>query len=81
MTDQNPIKDLPLKPDPVTGEPRPPHAPNFRGNEKYNRDTQDRRQTRKPSPPPGQSPVLAWRQGSPRAAIQTGIWGSSCSSS
>lgn len=68
-------KDLPPKPDPVTGEPHPPHAPNFRGDESYNRDTQDRRSTRKPSPPPGQSPVLAWRQPSRWVAIRTGFWG------
>jgi hypothetical protein len=67
--------DLPPKPDPITGEPRPPHAPNFRGDEKYNKNTQDRRSTRKPSPPPGQSPVLAWRRSSPWGTIQAGLWG------
>lgn len=76
MTRANdPTNDLPPKPDPVTGEPRPPHAPNFRGDEKYNESTQDRRRSRKPSPPPGQNPVLAWRQGSPWSAIQSGLWG------
>jgi hypothetical protein len=70
-----PANDLPPKPDPITGEPRPPHAPNFRGDDKYNSDTQDRRQSRKPSPPAGQSPVLAWHQGSPWSAIQSGLWG------
>jgi hypothetical protein len=71
----DPTKYLPPKPDPVTGEPRPPHAPNFRGDQSYNRDTQDRRSFRKPSPPRGQSPVLAWRQASPLATIQAGFWG------
>jgi uncharacterized integral membrane protein len=70
----DPTKYLPPKPDPVTGEPRPPHAPNFRGDEKYNRNSQDRRLSRKPSPPPGQSPVLAWRQASPLSVIRAGFW-------
>ena len=51
--------ELPARPDPGTGFPRPPHAPGWvrvRRSRSSDRD-------RKPSPPPGQGPVVAWYTG------------------
>lgn len=62
--------ELPARPDPGTGFPRPPHAPGWvrvRRSRSSDRD-------RKPSPPPGQGPVVAWYPGSRRVAVVVASW-------
>lgn len=71
MNSNDPTAWLPPRPDPQTGEPRPPHAPLFMGKRTPveldpNRET---RLSRKPQPPEGQGPVLAWYAASWRGAI------------
>jgi hypothetical protein len=65
------VEELPPRPDPSTGLPRPPRAPGFIGvdvpvNESVIRE-QD--QALAPSPPPGQSPVLVWYRESSRGSV------------
>jgi hypothetical protein len=65
------VEELPPRPDPSTGLPRPPGAPGFIGvdvpvNESVIRE-QD--QALAPSPPPGQSPVLVWYRESSRGSV------------
>ncbi len=70
--------ELPPKPDPTTGEPRPPRAPGFHKEEKPPKELdQDREHSsrRKPSPPVGEGPLLEWYRPSQRSAIQGGILG------
>jgi hypothetical protein len=64
---------LPPKPDPVTGLPRPRHAPGrtARGAGKRQNDTL----ADAPAPPRGQGPVLAWYRSSRSYAIQVGAIG------
>ncbi len=51
--------DLPPKPDPQTGEPRPPHAPLEPG-WKMPEDKHKRGKEKVPSPPAGEGPILEW---------------------
>ncbi|HEY4455997.1 MAG TPA: hypothetical protein VGN81_16915 [Pseudonocardiaceae bacterium] len=77
MTEIDPPLGLPPRPDSQTGLPRPPHAPNFAGNRKPIEDDASRESalSRKPEPPPGQGPVLAWYRASWRGSIVAGIGG------
>ena len=54
---------LPPKPDPQTGEPRPPKAPlvESMGKSSYER-SHEKDTTRKPKPPDGRGPTLEWYQ-------------------
>ena len=65
------VEELPPRPDPYTGLPRPPRAPGFIGvdvsvNESVVREKD---QALAPSPPPGQSPVLVWYRESSRGSV------------
>lgn len=65
------VKDLPPRPDPVTGLPRPPRARGFIGPD-VPKDVslfRERDPALQPSPPPGQSPVLVWYRESRRGAV------------
>jgi hypothetical protein len=77
MIDADPTRGLPPKPDPETGHPRPPHAPNFIGNRRAAGQDPDRenRSSAKPEPPDGQGPVLAWYRSSRRGAWSAAIIG------
>jgi hypothetical protein len=64
------VDELPARPDPSTGLPRPPHAPAYvRGADPGQRDPADA-----PSPPPGQGPVLAWYQANCRYPLTVAAW-------
>lgn len=65
-------QSLPPRPDPHTGEPRPPRAPGFRMPQRPSKELDRSRETRvsrKPSPPPGQGPVLVWFSHTQRKAF------------
>lgn len=66
--------ELAPKPDPVTGLPRPPRAPRLGKRDKDSRLDTDRETdpAKKPSPPPGQGPVLAWYRDSQKSRLRTG---------
>jgi hypothetical protein len=60
------VETLPPKPDPDTGEPRPPHAPRYgspAGTEGHDS------KAAKPKPPPGFGPTLEWHVESRRSAL------------
>lgn len=67
---------LPPKPDPVSGLPRPPHAPG-RGGKATRKGSLDRDHAliQAPAPPQDQGPVLAWYRGSRSYAVQIGVLG------
>lgn len=67
---QHKFADLPPRPDPQTGEPLP-HAPNFQGTDIPVEDNplRETRLFRKPAPPPGMGPVLAWHRDSAKGQI------------
>lgn len=77
MTDADPTRGLPPRPDRETGLPRPPHAPSFIGNRRPAQRDPDRetRLSAKPAPPDGQGPVLAWYKSSRRGALSAGLIG------
>ena len=77
MADPDMAPELPPRPDPNTGLPRPPHAPNFIGNRKTpNSDPDPQASTSsRPEPPPGQGPVLAWYRSSRRGALVAAVAG------
>ena len=57
--------DLPPRPDSHTGEPFPPHGLSYFGGEQqphYADPTREQRLSRRPKPPPGKGPVLAWHR-------------------
>lgn len=61
--------ELPPKPDPSTGEPRPPRAPKYsKPNKPAKENDKDRVSdpSKAPEPPEGQGPVLAWYKPSRR---------------
>ena len=62
----------------MTGEPRPPRAPNFRGNDEYNASTQDRRGSRKPSHHPVRAPCSPGARGAPGPQSKVGSGACSC---
>ena len=70
------VEELPPRPDPNTGEPRPPIAPEFRQG-KLAQKSRDADQVNvpsaKPSPPPGQGPALVWYQPSRHKQVTTGL--------
>ncbi|WP_157183066.1 hypothetical protein [Sciscionella marina] len=61
--------DLPPRPDPQTGEPQPPHAPIYHGDDRENAAARERSEQQKPEPPPGEGPVLAWYQANRRHTV------------
>lgn len=65
------VDELPPRPDPSTGHPRPPQAPGFLHYEM--KDYREQDLAFKPSPPPGQGPVLAWRQDSHSGSLKFAI--------
>lgn len=75
MSEEIPTQ-LPPRPDPWTGEPRPPRAPGFFKGDKPPKDQdseRDRSERRKPAPPEGLGPVLEWYRHSQRYAIGMGV--------
>jgi hypothetical protein len=66
--------ELPARPDPTTGRPWPPRAPAYAGTDTPADRDPHRERGRTPSPPPGQSPVLAWYRASRRAATMAAAW-------
>lgn len=59
--------ELPPRPDALTGEPFPPHAPGYRGNDRVAPEHDPNRNTRlsyKPDPPDAMGPVIAWHRDS-----------------
>jgi len=63
--------DLPPRPNPSTGLPRPPRAPGFIGLDIPAEDSVIREQDQAlaPDPPPGQTPVLVWYRDSRRGSV------------
>ena|GEM_PF-789611 len=53
------VSKLPPKPDPQTGEPRPPSAPLEPGNRKPD-DRREQSWKKVPAPPAGEGPILEW---------------------
>ncbi|GAB3283513.1 hypothetical protein [Parasphingorhabdus pacifica] len=71
-------EQLPPRPDPWAGEPRPPRAPGFIKWDKPPKDQdseRDRSERRKPQSPEGCGPVLEWYRHSQRYAISMGVVG------
>lgn len=66
------VAPLPPKPDPHTGNPRPPRAPVDHAS---GDGSSQLKNTNKPNPPPGQSPTLEWYRESPRSAVFSGMGG------
>ncbi|MGJ7909169.1 hypothetical protein ACOQFL_22135 [Actinopolyspora sp. H202] len=77
MAEESSIREqLPPRPDPWTGEPRPPRAPGFFQQDNPLKDSdpeRDRNRRRKPEPPEGHGPVLEWYRHSQRYAIRMGV--------
>lgn len=70
------VSELPPKPDPISGEPRPPRAPGFHKADKPPKDEdRDRDQTirRMPTPPEGEGRMLEWYRHSQRSATLGGL--------
>ncbi len=65
------VSELPARPDPHTGQPRPPRAPAYPGGEAHGRHP---RRGSVPSPPPGQGPTLAWYRETRRGALVAAAW-------
>lgn len=70
--------ELPPKPAPETGEPRPPHAP-FHQDFAKKSEEQLRRErvtdpAKAPAPPEGHGPLLAWYRASWKEALKTAAW-------
>lgn len=63
------VSELPPRPDPQTGQPKPPPAPGFMGTDKPDKKNPITDPSQAPSPPPGQGPVLAWYKTSRLGAI------------
>lgn len=71
-------EELPPKPDPDTGEPRPPRAPGLVDKKKSAEEEIRGRVTdpaKAPAPPEGEGPLLAWYKSSRRAALLVTAWG------
>lgn len=80
MTDQLFLaeSELPPKPDPDTGEPRPPQAPGYHVAEKSKEKRQRDRETnpaKAPTAPAGEGPMLIWYKSSRKAALKVTAWG------
>lgn len=65
------LRELPPRPDPNTGEPFPPHAPVYQGNDTAPEDNplRERRLSHKPTPPDGMGPVIAWNRSNIKGKI------------
>jgi hypothetical protein len=72
-------ESLPPRPDSQLGEPFPPHGLSYfrgEGRAPENDPNRETRLSRKPEPPPGLGPVLAWHRESPRGKavlVLTGV--------
>lgn len=78
MREEAHVGELPPRPDPHTGEPRPPRAPGFTMEEKPPKDAdagRERNERRRPSPPAGEGPVLEWYRHSQRRAVRIAVFG------
>lgn len=67
---------LPPKPDPYTGQPRPPAAPLEEGSKRRPPEDLDRLehgQTKVPGPPDGQGPMLEWFYANRTSRVFTGL--------
>ncbi|QWF83782.1 hypothetical protein [Amycolatopsis sp. CA-230715] len=76
MHGQASMNHIPPRPDPITGEPFPPHGLGYlRDESDYPRDNPNRetRVSYRPDPPPGLGPVLAWHRESRRGKIVTAL--------
>lgn len=75
MTDRMPaslsVRELPPRPDSRTGEPAPPHAPEYDRKGDTKGPWLDPHHPKAPSPPEGQGPVLAWYRTTNLRLIQT----------
>lgn len=70
------LAQLPPRPDPQTGQPFPPFPPGSDPNGKPELDRhRETRLSRKPSPPPGLGPVLAWYGESRHGKVFRAIFG------
>ena len=70
--------DLPPRPDPTTGEPRPPRAPGLLRPERSAKEQQRARvadPSKAPAPPDGEGPLLAWFKSSRREALLITVTG------
>ncbi|MGH3516495.1 MAG: hypothetical protein ACRDQ7_03585 [Haloechinothrix sp.] len=67
---------LPPRPDPQTGEPFPPPGLSYLGRDDKAEDDPGRelRLSRRPEPPPGMGPVLAWHRENARGKISLAAW-------
>lgn len=69
--------ELPPKPDPTTGDPRPPQAPGFNQKQRSDKQQNRRRVTdpaKAPSPPEGEGPTLSWFKSSRWDALLVAAW-------
>lgn len=64
------VAELPARPDPWTGQPRPPHAPGFAGSDRPDKRDRITDPAKAPAAPEGQGPVLAWYKSSRRGAFK-----------
>lgn len=74
------VDELPPRPDPETGEPRPPEAPAFRSirprdKRPSSNDSTDAEQSRRPTPPEGEGPALTWEASNPLEQLRVGAIG------
>lgn len=70
--DEPPLESLPPRPDSEIGEPFPPHGLSYMRGDAPDPEfdsNRERRLSRKPLPPPGLGPVLAWHRESPRGKV------------
>lgn len=73
--------ELPPRPDPRTGEPRPPRAPAFRSSrpertaQQFPNGSFSSAGESPPAPPAGEGPVLAWESSNPREQLKIGAIG------
>lgn len=67
------LAELPPRPDPSTGEPRPPRAPGTSGDHRPQDHQYEPHEL--PAPPPGQGPTLEHYRLSKRESMMTGLTG------
>lgn len=73
------VDELPPRPDPETGEPRPPQAPAFdsirppRVRQPWPNGSYDAKDSERPDPPNGEAPALAWEYPDRFGRLRTGV--------
>lgn len=76
-----PVAELPPRPDPRTGEPRPPRAPAFRSSrsertvQQFPNGSFSSAAEEPPQPPDGEGPALGWEGSNPREQLKVGAIG------